>query len=163
MSFSLVDVILIAIILVFALAGFAWGLIQGIGALIGLAAGIFVAASYYLLAAGWLTPVFLGNAILAKIVAFIAIFAVINRLVGLVFWIINKVFNLIAVIPLVKPVNRAAGLILGLIEGILITGVSLYVIAKFGAGIPWLVQLLNGSQTARWLVWAVQFLNSFLP
>ena len=70
MSFSLTDVILIVIILIFALTGFIWGLIHGIGALIGLAAGIFVAFSYYLPVADWLTPIFLGNSVLAKIVSF---------------------------------------------------------------------------------------------
>ncbi|MEK7167845.1 MAG: CvpA family protein [Patescibacteria group bacterium] len=161
--FSLVDVILIVIVLVFALTGFAWGLIQGIGALVGLAAGIFAATNYYFILAGWLTPIFLGNAVLAKIVAFIAIFAIANRLVGLVFWIINKTFNIIAIIPFIKPINRIAGLILGLAEGIIITGVSLYVIAKFGGNIPWLAETLNNSQVAHWLVSATQFLNSFLP
>lgn len=161
--FSLTDVVLIVIVLAFALAGFAWGLIQGIGALIGLAAGIFAATNYYSPVAGWLAPVFLGNAVLAKIVAFIAIFTIINRLVGLVFWIINKVFNIIAIIPLIKPINRLAGLILGLIEGILITGVSLHVIAKFGASVPWLAESLGSSRVAHRLVWAVQFFNSFLP
>lgn len=163
MSFSFTDVILIVIILIFALAGFAWGLIQGIGALIGLAAGIFAAFNYYLPIADWLAPIFFGHAVLAKIVAFIAIFVIINRLIGLLFWVINKVFNIIAIIPLIKPINRVAGLVLGLIEGILIVGVSLYVIAKFGSDIPWLIKALNASQIAHWLVWSAQLLNSFLP
>lgn len=163
MTFTLVDVVLIAIIVVFAVVGFMLGLIQGIGALIGLAAGTWVAGQYFLPVGNYLTPLFLGHAVLAKIISFLLIFILINRLVGFVFWLIEKAFHIISIIPFLKSINKLGGVILGLIEGILFLGIIIFVIAKIAPDLALVKDHLNTSQVAHWVVLAATYINNLLP
>ena len=163
MFFTLADVILIALLLVFAMLGFVMGLIGTIGALVGLVAGIWVANTLYLPVAGWLTPIILGNTGAAKSIAFIGIFIIINRLVALAFWFVNKMFNIISLIPFLKTINRLGGAILGLAEGVLILGVGVYAIAKFAGQVGWLTAALEGSKIAHIFVLTAQIFTKLLP
>ncbi len=163
MFFTLADVILIALILVFVMIGFVMGLIGAIGALVGLVAGIWVANNFYLPVADWLAPHILGNVGLAKSIAFIAIFLIVNRLVALVFWLVNKIFDIISIIPFLKTINRVGGMFLGLVEGVLILGTGIYAIAKFAGSTEWLITALNASRVAHFLVLATQIFTNLLP
>ena len=163
MLFTLIDVILIVIVLAFVMLGFFMGLISAIGALIGLVVGTWAAVSYFAPLADWLSPYLLGYTGVAKTVAFMAIFLIINRLTALIFWLINKVFSLVSIIPFLKSINRLGGAILGLIEGVLITGMAIVIIAKFAPDIIWLSQNLNQSKIAHLLVSTTQFLTQFIP
>jgi len=97
-------------------------------------------------------------------VAFILIFILINKIIGLIFYLIGKAFNLISIIPFLKSINRLAGLILGLIEGVLVMGLVIYAVAKFAPALPWLSDGLNKSIIAHYLVVVVAFLSTwFLP
>ncbi len=161
--FTFVDLILVVAIALFTAAGFFFGLIGTIGALIGVAGGAWLAGHYYAPVAKWLSPILLGRQTAANIITFILIFLVANRLFALLFYILNRVFKLFAIIPFFKSINRLAGALLGLIEGILVVGLSVYVIAKLGANIGWLAEALNNSKIAHALVWLTSFLTYFLP
>lgn len=163
MLFTLVDVILIAVVLIFAIIGFMFGLISAIGAIVGVIAGAFLATQYFSALADWLQPILFNHAGLARVVGFLLIFAVVNRLVALLFWLVNKIFKIVSIIPFLGPINRLAGAILGLIEGILAVGLAIYVIAKFGADIGWLTAALNTSSIAHWLVAITSFLVKLIP
>ncbi|MFA6918623.1 MAG: CvpA family protein [Patescibacteria group bacterium] len=162
MTFTLIDVILIAIILFFGAAGVFFGFIGSVGSLIGLFVGAWAAGRYFSPVADWLTPIMLGHSDIARVVAFIAIFILINRLIGLVFYLVEKMFNIIAIIPFLKSINRLAGLILGLIEGALVMGLVIYALAKFTPAVPWLSDGLNNSMIAHYLVGGVAFLSVWL-
>ena len=161
MFFTLTDVILIIIIVVFVLSGFVLGLVGAVGLLISIVVGLWVAFEYYQPIAEWLTPIILGHGTTANIIAFSFVFLVINRIVAILFWVVKKVFKVITIIPFLKSIDRLAGVILGLVEGILITGLVIYIIAKFSPDIPWLTAGLNNSQVAHWLVWLTQFVANF--
>ncbi|MEI6288080.1 MAG: CvpA family protein [bacterium] len=163
MLFTLIDVILIGLLIAFIVVGFMIGLVSGIGALFGVLAGAYVAGHYYLVVANWLTPVIFGNTAIAKIVAFIAIFVIINGLIGLIFWFVDRAYKLISIVPFLKSINHFGGMILGFCEGVLVLGLSVYVIVKLGADISWLMKMFNDSVVAHYLLFATQFLNSFLP
>ena len=163
MLFTLIDVILIVIVLAFVMLGFFMGLISAVGALIGLVLGTWAAISYYAPLADWLSPYLLGYVGVTKTVAFMAIFLIVNRLMALIFWLVNKVFGLISIIPFLKSINRFGGAILGFIEGVLITGTAIFIIAKFAPDIIWLSQNLNQSKIAHLLVSTTQFLSNFIP
>lgn len=162
MTFTLIDVLLIAIILFFGAAGFFFGFIGSIGSLIGLFVGAWTAGKYFSPVADWLTPILLGHSDIAKVVAFILIFILINRIIGLVFYLIEKMFNIISLIPFLKSINRLAGLILGLVEGCLVMGLVIYALAKFTPVIPWLSDGLNKSIIAHYLVAGIAFLSVWL-
>lgn len=163
MLFSLTDVILIVIVLIFTIGGFALGLIGMIGALLGIVAGVWIASQNFLPVSEWLTPILLDHSGTAKVVAFVVIFLLVNRLVAVLFWVINKAFRVISIIPFLKSINRIGGTILGVVEGVLVSGTVIYVIIKFVPQIEWLVNGLNESQVAHWLVWTTHFLSNLLP
>jgi uncharacterized membrane protein required for colicin V production len=143
--------------------GFFMGLISAIGALIGIVAGTWLASIYFMDLAVWLSPYILGHEGIAKAVAFLLIFTIVNRLVAFIFWIVNKVFHLVSIIPFLKSINRLGGALLGFVEGALITGTAIFVIAKFAPDIALITNNLNQSTVAHWLVYSTQFLSNFIP
>lgn len=161
MLFTLIDVILIVLVAVFAVIGFMMGLIEAIGALIGLILGVFLANAYFMPVADWLNPFLLGHSGTAKTIAFVAIFILINRIFSLVFWLASRIFRFVKFIPFLSSIDKVGGLILGLVEGVLIVGVSIYAVAKFLPPASWLVGALSGSRIAHTLVFLVQFLTGF--
>jgi membrane protein required for colicin V production len=113
MTFTLVDIILILIVFLFVAAGFGLGLVRSIGALVGLALGAWIAGRYFMPVAEWLTPILMGRETAAKIVAFILIFFIVNRLVLLIFHFIGKGLGVLSFIPFAKTINRVGGVLLG--------------------------------------------------
>jgi membrane protein required for colicin V production len=124
------------IVILILLAGFVWkgvrlGLIEAVGGIIGLFVGVFLAGHYYLQVGAIFKDVLFGSDILASIVGFLVVFILVNRLIALVFWIIDKVFNIIAIIPFLKSFNHLLGGIFGLIEGLIFIGIIVYVLTFF--------------------------------
>ncbi len=162
MFLTIFDLVLLLILFLFIAFGFALGLIETIGALVGVVLGAWVAGMYYENFAVLVAPFVLNNIVLADIVSFIIIFTAINRLTGLVFHIISKIFNLISIIPFTKSLNRLLGALLGFLEGTLVLGLILYFISRFELS-EWSTGVLAGSQVARWLIEMAGILTPLLP
>lgn len=128
---NVVDISLLILLGGFVLYGFWFGIIHMVGALVGVVFGAIAAGRLYPLVAGWIAPLFGDSQNLAKVVAFIAIFVLVGRLVGLAFWVIEKIFKFIAIIPFLKTFNRLLGAALGLLEGTLALGLAVYFAARF--------------------------------
>lgn len=162
MFLTILDLILILVVFIFIALGFSMGLIQAIGAIVGVIFGAIIANSYFREFGNFLTPIFLGNAMLAMTVSFILIFSIVNRLIGLVFYLIGKFFNIIAIIPFLKTFNRLFGAIFGAIEGGLVLGLLLYFVAglKFW---PWLTSSVATSVIAPWLIYFAGILMPLIP
>jgi uncharacterized membrane protein required for colicin V production len=62
---------------------------------------------------------------------FLILFSLFNRLTGLGFYLVEKVFNLISIIPFLKTINRLLGAIFGFLTGALVIGLCLYVISRY--------------------------------
>lgn len=124
------------LVLLFFIAGFVWfgfwaGLIKALGRLIGLFLGIALASHYYtLLAPAW-TWLFFDNQTITEIALFIIIFVFVSRITGLIFWVIDRFFDIVRFIPFLTSINRLLGAILGLIEGIIIVGVVLLLLSQY--------------------------------
>ncbi|MFH1838016.1 MAG: CvpA family protein [Candidatus Kuenenbacteria bacterium] len=153
----LLDIFIIVILLSFLLVGFRLGFIQAIGALVGLIVGTFLAVLYYDVLANFSLPLFLNNLKIAKIVSFLFILILTSHLIGFIFYIINKIFNIVAIIPFLKTFNNLLGGIFNLIEGILILGVILYLFGNY------FQQFLTNSSLALILIKIAGILISFLP
>lgn len=160
--FTLTDLILVGLLTFFSALGFLWGLIQAIGALLGLFFGFWAALNLYQPAGDWLAANLIHQPIVSRVLAFILIFLIVSRLVGLLFWLVNKIFKLISLIPFLGSINRLGGLILGLAEGAIILGVAIYLLVHLAPNYTWLIAPLNNSQVAHYLVWLAQFLTNFL-
>lgn len=154
---SILDIFIVIILLCFLLVGFRFGFIKAIGALVGIIIGTFLATLYYDVLANFSLSLFLGNLKIAKIVSFIFILILTSNLIGFIFYIINKIFNIIAIIPFLKTFNRLLGGIFSLIEGALVLGIILYLFGNY------FQQFLTNSSLAPILIKIAGILISFLP
>ena len=145
-----IDVILIVIILYFFYKGFRKGLIQVIGGLVGLAAGAYFAGKY---------ADFFGDTAWIKFISFSMIFLLANRLTAMVFYLVDKFFSFVAIIPGLKSINRLAGGLAGIIEGAIVLGIILYVAQRLDF-MPFVKEAFAQSQFATPLAKVGQI---FLP
>lgn len=156
------DIILIIILAGFVMFGLWFGLIHTVGSLVGVVAGAYIASRYYGPIAVWVQSIFGGNINLVNVIIFILIFIIVNRLVGLIFWIIDKIFGILKIIPFLGTINRLLGGVFGLVEGILVIGLILFFVSKFPFS-HWLVQSMNTSPVAAYLVKTSAVLWPLLP
>ncbi len=156
------DLILLILLGGFVLFGLWFGLIHVIGALLGTIFGALMAGNLYDRMALWAEPFFLGNLNLARVVCFLIIFGLIYKLIGFLFMLVNKIFKLISIIPFLKTFNRLGGAILGLLEGLLVIGLFLYMANKYPIG-EWFENMLEASQIAPAFITISKIFTPFLP
>lgn len=157
---TLFDLVIVLILFIFVATGYRLGFIHTLGALLGTVFGVLIAGQYYPELAVKLVKLFLGDLVTAKIVAFLVVFVIVNRLIGIVFWIIDKVFHVLHFIPFVKLLNHVAGALLGFVEGVIVLGVTLYFAGKVANQIPWFADAMKTSQFADDLV---KYAKLFIP
>lgn len=159
---SHLDIILLIVLGGFTLFGLWFGFIHTIGSLVGAVVGAFVASHYYGPISNWIWHITGGNENLVKVIIFILIFAIANRLVGFIFWIFEKIFNALKIIPFLSGINRLLGGVLGLIEGTLVVGLILFFISKFPFS-DWLTVSMLKSGVAAYLIKISSILWPLLP
>lgn len=158
---TLFDLILILLVFGFGWFGFWFGLIHAVGGFVGLILGAAVASRYYDDLAKRILFIFNGNENLAKLISFFVIYIVGNRLVGFVFFIVDKILKPITQLPFLKAINRLGGVIFGLAEGILTIGLFLYFAAR--VPLPWLIDLIEKSKIAWYFIKMANLLLPLLP
>ncbi len=109
-----------------------------------------------------LAPFVFGRKNLAYVIAFVIIYIIASKTIGIAFWFLNKVFKILTIIPFLKTINRVAGATLGLVEAALILGVILIFLSKFPIS-SWLTLELAKSQIALWLMAIAKVLVPLLP
>lgn len=159
---SLFDLVLIIIIASFGLFGLWFGLIHTLGSLLGTVLGVFLATRYYEIAANWLMNITGWQANFSKVLIFVIVFFLINRLVGLAFWIIDKLLGFVTRLPFISGINRFLGLIFGLFEGAVGLGMIFYFIAKFPLS-EWFMGKLGESIILPQLVGMANIFSPFIP
>jgi membrane protein required for colicin V production len=128
---NVIDITLVIALTAFVLGGLWFGVIHMIGSLLGVVLGAIGGGMLYSGVSDYLLPLVGGNENLAKLLAFFGLFIIINRLVGLVFWLIQKIFNVLAIVPFLKTFNRLLGAVFGLVEGMMIIGLMVYFAGRF--------------------------------
>lgn len=125
------DLILLFIIGGFGLFGFWFGFLHTLGSLLGMLLGAFIASNYYQIAGAWLEGITGWGGNISNVIIFILLFVIINRLVGIAFWLFNRAFKIISIVPFLKSINRLLGLIFGILEGAITIGFIIYFIERF--------------------------------
>ncbi|MDD3102220.1 MAG: CvpA family protein [Patescibacteria group bacterium] len=155
------------LVLLLVLFGFIWfnfwqGLVTSLGGIISLILGVTFATRWYdIIASNFLVSI-IHNQNISRLIAFILIFIIARFIVILIFKIINKIFDLLSLIPFLQPINHLGGGIFGLIEGGLSIGLVLDFLSKFPWG-NWLAKLLASSNIAPILVKFSHILSPLLP
>lgn len=157
-----IDAVLLILLGGFVLYGFWFGLIHTLGGLVGVVVASIFAGRISEPFAVWIQPIAGGNPAVVRIIAFIAAFILITRLVGFMFWIIERIFKIIAVIPFLKTINRLLGAFLGFLEGVFFLGGILFVVAELPLANSW-HEPIKKSETARYLVRTYSIMAPLLP
>lgn len=155
---TIIDIIILIILAGFIFYGLFFGLIRTLGSLIGLVAGLWLTIIFYLTVFGWVKNLFFGHELAGKIIVFIMLFTLLNRLIGFIFALIDQTFNLLSIIPFLKTFNRLAGAVLGFVEGGLILGLILLFISETA-----LAGRLDASKIAPFLISFAKAVTSLLP
>lgn len=128
---SYFDIGLLIILLIFVGNGLTKGLIRLLGQAVGLIVASYVASHFYLTFYQWGQDIVNWGEGTEKFLSFLIVFTMVTSLVGILFIIIEKLFNLISIIPFTKTINRLLGGALGLFEGSLSLGLILFVAARY--------------------------------
>lgn len=131
MPVTLTDVTLVVIIAGFVFSGFWFGMIHMVGSFASILLAAIISGQYFEFVSQKLSFLFGGHDNLGRVVTFVLLFLVVTRLVGFVFWLINKVFHLIAVIPGMKLFNRIGGAVLGGVEGLVLMSLAVFLLARY--------------------------------
>jgi uncharacterized membrane protein required for colicin V production len=125
------DIGLLVLVGGFVIYGLFSGLIRMVGSLVASIASIFVASHYYLSFyenVGWLH---FQQANAGKITAFIILMVLVSVVVRVAFFVIQKIFDIVSIIPFVKSINGLAGAIMGLLEGSITVGIILFMASRY--------------------------------
>jgi len=152
------DIILLIILSGFVFYGLFFGLIRTLGSLIGWLAGLWLTFVFYLTVFDWVKNLFFGHELAGKVITFIVLFTLINRLIGFIFVLLDRTFDLISIIPFLKTINRLAGAALGFIEGGLVLGLALAFLSQTVFG-HW----LDASKVAPFLIGFAKAIMPLLP
>lgn len=162
MPFSYFDLALILIVASFGFFGLWFGLIHTLGSLVGTVAGAFLAGMYYEPVANWLIKTTGWEENFSKVLIFIIVFFLINRVVGLVFWIVDKLLSFFTHLPFINGIDRLLGLVFGLLEGAIVLGLIFFFISKFPVGTSFMTWITQ-SKVVPYLVKIASILWPLLP
>ncbi len=154
----ILDIIILLILAGFIFYGLFFGLIRTVGSLFGMVGGLWLTLIFYLDVFGWIKNLFFGHELSGKIITFFVLFTLINRLIGFIFILIDRTFDLISIIPFLKTINRLAGAVLGFIEGGLVLGLVLLFISQTIFSV-W----LNNLKVAPFLINYAKVIMPLLP
>jgi len=157
------DLALTLILAGFVFYGLFFGLIKTVGSLAGVVGGVWGASRLYLLLFGWAQSLAFGHDDWGRVVSFVICFTILNRLICLVFALLDRTFKLITIIPFLKTINRLGGALFGLLEGGIVVGLVLFLAARYlpAAG-PW-QGWLKASQLAPFFWQFTGVLEPLLP
>ncbi len=160
---SYFDIALVVVLAGFVFNGLSKGLIRLLGNIVGLIVGAFIASRFYLQFYEWSQNFFGGREGLGKVISFIVVFVVVTMVVDWLFIILEKIFNVISIIPFTKTINRLLGGALGLLEGSLFIGLILFVASRYAWVGGLFGEHLVSSQVAPFFLKVVRLVMPVLP
>jgi membrane protein required for colicin V production len=159
---NIVDIIIVAVILLFAGAGFFFGFVRTVGYLLCNVVGMYLAYRFYKPVGEWIISVTNWDSNSAQFWAFVIGFILISVAVGLIGRLVIKLLDLVARLPFISLVNRLAGLGFGILQGVLICAGILYVIARYPLSTS-IMTLVENSHLVGYLQYAVVLVTPFIP
>ncbi|NCN25489.1 hypothetical protein COT94_02285 [Candidatus Falkowbacteria bacterium CG10_big_fil_rev_8_21_14_0_10_37_14] len=162
-TLPLVDIILLLFLAGFVFYGLFFGLIRTVGSILGVVVGTWVASRVYLWVFSLVGSLAFGHENTGKVIVFIVCFTVINRIIGLLFAMIDRTYHLLTFVPFLKTINRLGGVVLGFLEGGLVLGLLLYVSARYVPAGIWAATQIQDSGLAPFFLDFANWLVPLLP
>ncbi|MEK7655303.1 MAG: CvpA family protein [Patescibacteria group bacterium] len=155
----IVSVVIVLAFLGFIATGYKDGLIQTLGRMLGAVAGFVLARSWSTAVAGILAKFLPAN--WSQFIAIVAIFVIASRAVGLAAHILEVTFRIITMLPIIKTINKLAGVVAGAVEGVVMIGGIIWVL-KTTTAFPEALKWLDGAFMAKVFVDGFNFLLKFV-
>lgn len=130
----LIDIVLLILLGAFVIKGIKDGFIDALCSMVAIGLGLYAASLWYSLGAHWLMKFTGWGVTFSNILAFIIIFIIINRLVSWILYLGQRFLDVIAKLPVIKSLNTLAGGLFGLVSGILVLGLVISSVQRFGQG-----------------------------
>lgn len=162
-SANWLDLALLLFMAGFVFYGLFFGLIKTVGSLAGVVVGAWGAGRLYLIVFAWAKNLAFGHDDWGKSISFLVCFIIIDRIVCLLFALLDRAFHFVSIVPFLKTINRLGGAVLGFIEGGLVLGLMLYVAGRYSVIESFTGALLAKSQLAPFLLQFVNVLKPLLP
>jgi len=159
----IIDVVILLFLAGFVFYGLFFGLIKMVGYLAGMIVGAWVASHFYLVFYEWFKWLFFGHENVGKVISFILVLTIVSRLVGIAFYLIEKIFNLLSTIPFLKSINKLAGAIFGFVEGTFTFGLIIYVASRYAIIDSFIGHQLSVSKISPLLMNLVNILTPLFP
>lgn len=138
MSVTAIDIIILIIFLFFVIGGYNRGFIKQTSTIIGIILGLIIAINNYKLLIPFLEKRFIVSEEMLQFISFAILFILVNLFIHLLGFVLKRIMDAL----FLKPVDQAAGAILGVIKGIFIS----YFLVLILSHIPYLtVQEYLGS------------------
>lgn len=126
MSFSWFDIVALVVLGLGLLHGWRAGFIVMVGNLASLVVGV-VASAY---AATWLSSHW-GWTGVQLIAAFVVLALVAAKLARLVVWFVDRIWKVISILPLLGPLNRLFGAVIGAVEAAVLLVIVTYLFMNY--------------------------------
>lgn len=159
---TLVDWLIIGIILLFSITGYMRGLVATVVSWVGTLLAIFISFRFFKPLGDWLSNLFGWSSGPVHFIVFAIAFILLFVGVGLLFKLINRVLRIITELPVISFANRILGLLFGVVQGILVSMVLLFVMSKFPVS-AYLTSATNSSILAPKLQAAIVIAKPMIP
>lgn len=162
MPFGVLDIIIVIFLAGCIWKGYKQGLIKSLSSLIAIMVGLFGATQLYLLCANWLSRWTGWGISFTRILSFVVLFILINRLVIFLFYLADRFLQLIFKIPFVRTLNKILGAFFMLLEGVLITAVLMYIFKETGISGA-MNKVISTSALAHYILKTTAWIWPFVP
>jgi len=130
MNISLLDIFLLIPMLLFAWGGYKKGLIVSLASLVALVLGLYFAFFFSDYAAGLLTEYFTINEKYLAVISFVVTFVVV--IIAVIF--LGNALQKVAKVLMLGFLDKAAGIVFGLLKGALYMSILIWVVNYFDTG-----------------------------
>lgn len=155
---TFIDFILIFLLAFVAAAGLFFGLVRVLGAIATIIISIYIAGGFSGALSSVLKPYIFGSDNLAKVAAFLALYALSSLVLSFIVKLVNMVFNL----PGLKGMNRMFGALVSLIGAIIILSTFFFLFDKY-AWSPEINTLLSKSLLIPYGITIGKFVSFAIP
>lgn len=159
---ELFDFLLLIIIGGFGLFGVWFGFFHTLGSLLGTMIGVFLASRNFEPIVDWLMALTGWEDNFSRVLVFTLLFILINRLVGFLFWVIDRMFNVVTRLPFLQGINRLFGLALGVFEGFITVGFFIHFHELFPFS-DWLAMSIDSSMIAPIAIGMIAVFMPLMP
>jgi uncharacterized membrane protein required for colicin V production len=157
------DVVLLVFLGAFLLYGFYIGLVKMTLNLISTILAIIIAINIYLYLYDFIPFIGFGSEAMGKIIAFILVLSIINYFLSFIFKIIAKILRIVTSLPIISFANRVLGSVLGLIQGVLVLGIIIYLMSRYALTSDFLNSAVSGSDFSPLLLQGVNWMSPLVP